>query len=398
MKLYPNLVRAVVTALQQIFQEKRYADKVIEKTLKLDKRWGSRDRKFIAETTYDVVRWYRLLYEIRGKRPKTSQAWWEMIGTWFIINNNTLPDWKEFKPLQPTAIQTAYANLKNRRAIKESIPDWLDELGEKALKEQWPPTLSALNKSAPLVIRTNTLKTNRTDLQRLLQSNEITSKKYSEDALIISKRTNLFQQAAFKQGFFEVQDGGSQLIAPFLQVAPGMVVVDACAGAGGKTLHLAALMKNKGRVLALDTHEWKLKELRRRAKRAGVDIIETRPIINQKVIKRLKGKADRLLIDVPCSGLGVLKRNPDAKWKLDAAFLERVTALQKKILATYSAMLKPNGQMVYATCSILPSENQEQVQSFLAEQKGAFTLLEEQQLLPQAGFDGFYMALIKKEI
>ena len=288
-------------------------------------------------------------------RDRTSHDWWEIIGTWFILNNNTLPDWKEFQNLDSTSLHTTYTSLRTNRAIKEAIPDWLDDVGTSELKEAWSPTLSALNQPAPLVIRTNTLKTTRTDLQRLLQSKEIASKKYSDAALIISKRTNLFRHPSFKDGFFEVQDGGSQQIAPFLQVEPGMWVIDACAGAGGKTLHLAALMKNKGRILALDIHDWKLKELRKRAKRAGIDIIETRPIINQKVIKRLKGKADRLLLDVPCSGLGVLKRNPDAKWKLDPTFLDRIKKTQQKILQSYPCLLYTSPSPRDRTRSRMPS-------------------------------------------
>jgi len=397
MKLYPNLVRAVVGALEQIFRERKYADKVIQKTLKLDKRWGARDRKFIAETTYEIVRWYRWIYELRGTPPSSKEDWWEMVGIWLLWQNISLPNWKEFDSLSPSTITTRASDLQANRAISASIPEWLDEMASTELQEQWPPTLSALNRTAPLVIRTNTLKTTRSKLQKSLQLQDISSKKYNEDALIISKRTNLFSLDAFKKGLFEIQDGGSQQIAPFLEIQPGMQVIDACAGAGGKTLHLAALMKNKGRILALDIYNWKLKELRRRATRAGCDLIETRLINNQKVIKRLKGKADRLLLDVPCSGLGVLKRNPDAKWKLNPVYLERVKATQQQILETYPVMLKKGGLLVYATCSILPTENQQQVERFLSQHKGQFTLVKEQQLLPQEGFDGFYMALIRKE-
>jgi len=397
MKLYPNLVRAVVGALEVIFRERKYADKVIQKTLKLDKRWGARDRKFIAETTYEIVRWYRWIYELRGAPPSSKEDWWEMVGIWLLWQNISLPNWKEFDSLSPSTITTRASNLQANRAISASIPEWLDEMASTELQEQWPPTLSALNRTAPLVIRTNTLKTTRSKLQKSLQLQDISSKKYNEDALIISKRTNLFSLDAFKKGLFEIQDGGSQQIAPFLEIQPGMQVIDACAGAGGKTLHLAALMKNKGRILALDIYNWKLKELRRRATRAGCDLIETRLINNQKVIKRLKGKADRLLLDVPCSGLGVLKRNPDAKWKLNPVYLERVKATQQQILETYPVMLKKGGLLVYATCSILPTENQQQVERFLSQHKGQFTLVKEQQLLPQEGFDGFYMALIRKE-
>jgi len=176
-----------------------------------------------------------------------------------------------------------------------------------------------------------------------------------------------------------------------------MRVVDACAGGGGKTLHLAALMKNKGRIIAMDTEDWKLDELKKRARRAGAsDIIETRVIDSSKVIKRLENSADQLLLDVPCSGLGVLRRNPDAKWKLSADFIEKVKIQQLEILSQYSSMLKPGGVLVYSTCSIFPSENEKQVESFLQSEGGKFDLLEQKTLLPSAGFDGFFMARMKK--
>jgi 16S rRNA (cytosine967-C5)-methyltransferase len=215
------------------------------------------------------------------------------------------------------------------------------------------------------------------------------------DALLLNERRNVFRTKAFGQGFFEVQDASSQLVAPFLQAEPGMRVIDACAGAGGKSLHLAAIMKNKGKIIALDTEQWKLKELRRRAKRNGVDIIEARDISSSKVIKRLHDKADRLLLDVPCSGLGVLKRNPDAKWKLQPEYIDNLKNIQANILSEYSAMLKPDGIMVYATCSILPGENQMQVERFLSENNNRFSLLEQKFISPaESGFDGFYMARI----
>ncbi|TAE58894.1 MAG: methyltransferase domain-containing protein, partial [Bacteroidetes bacterium] len=193
-------------------------------------------------------------------------------------------------------------------------------------------------------------------------------------------------------------DYSSQLVAPLLDPQPGMRVIDACAGGGGKSLHLASLMKDKGKVLSLDTVPWKLEELRRRAKRAGTGIIETRVIDNKKIIKRLYDSADRLLLDVPCSGLGVLRRNPDAKWKISQAFIDKLKGIQHEILSDYSRMLKPGGRMVYATCSILPSENREQVQRFLNEGTGDFELITEHQILPQdKGFDGFYMALLSRK-
>jgi 16S rRNA (cytosine967-C5)-methyltransferase len=161
-------------------------------------------------------------------------------------------------------------------------------------------------------------------------------------------------------------------------------------------LHLAALMKNKGRIIAMDVEQWKLDELQKRARRAGVSNLEPRLIDSSKVIKRLENTADRLLLDVPCSGMGVLKRNPDAKWKLSAAFISEVQLTQAKILNDYSKVLKPGGFMVYSTCSVLPSENEKQVENFLASQDGKFSLVEEQHVWPSDGFDGFYMALLKR--
>jgi 16S rRNA (cytosine967-C5)-methyltransferase len=216
------------------------------------------------------------------------------------------------------------------------------------------------------------------------------------DALSLGKRVNLRNHEYYKQGFFEIQDAGSQAIAPFLQAEPGMYVIDACAGGGGKTLHLAALMQNKGHIVALDVEEKKLTNLETRAQRAGAQIVETCRI-SDVAITRLQNKADRLLLDVPCSGLGVLKRNPDAKWKLTIMEIERVRKIQQSILEQYPVMLKKKGIMVYATCSILPSENSEQVRRFLENHPQEFELLEEKQIWPSEGYDGFYMARIQKK-
>lgn len=178
-----------------------------------------------------------------------------------------------------------------------------------------------------------------------------------------------------------------------------MRILDACAGAGGKTLHLAALTQNKGQIIATDIYSSKLKELKRRARRAGAHNIETRLIDTTKVIKKLHGKMDRILIDAPCSGLGVLRRNPDAKWKLEPQFLETIQNTQQEILQSYSKVLKSGGKLVYATCSILPSENQDQVKIFLESEIGKeFELEEEKSLFAHLdGFDGFYMARLSKK-
>lgn len=394
MKWYPNLVEAAAEALQTTFESGRYADKVIEQTLKSNPRWGARDRAFIAETVYEVVRWYRLLCHWLGKEPRNNTEWHQLIGILYLHRGETLPPWAQFAAL-PASLPPA----PNILALKESIPDWLHEIGSNELGPLWPKTLHALNSQAAVVLRTNTLRNSREQLQKLLLEEGIVTNFKGADALLVSQRKSLFTTKAFKAGLFELQDYSSQLVAPFLQAEPGMRVVDACAGGGGKTLHLAALMHNKGQIIAMDTEAWKLDELKHRAKRAGVGIVDARPITSTKVIKRLAGTADRVLLDAPCSGLGVLRRNPDAKWKLDAAFLDRVRNIQTEILQSYSRMVKPGGIMVYATCSILPSENERQVELFLASPAGqGFTLDARQSILPQdEGFDGFFMARLKKD-
>lgn len=183
------------------------------------------------------------------------------------------------------------------------------------------------------------------------------------------------------------------MIAPFLQTEPGMRVIDACAGSGGKTLHLAAISQGKGSIIALDTEEWKLKNLKQRARRDGVFNVETRVIDSTKVIKRLYNSADRVLLDVPCSGLGVLKRNPDTKWGDTPSTLSKLYELQANILENYSRMVKVGGKLVYSTCSIMPVENEIQIKVFLKKHKDEFELEDQHTVLPsKTGFDGFYMA------
>lgn len=396
MKLYRNLSAAVVDSLSEIFVNKKYADKVIEKVLKSNPKWGARDRRFIAETTYDIVRWYRLFITMSNAK---EDDFWKLLGVWCIWKQAELPAWEEFTDLNRKKILSNYEEAKKDRRVRESIPDWLDELGERELGKRWEPELHALNEEANVVLRVNTLKTSRKELQMDLEENEnINSEAPLDypDALILEQRQNIFTRPQFKDGLFEVQDAGSQVIAPYLRVEPGQRVIDACAGGGGKTLHLAALMQNKGRIIALDTEAWKLDELKKRARRAGASNIETRVIESSKTIKRLEKSADRLLLDVPCSGLGVLRRNPDAKWKLSPEFISKVIELQQHILIDYSSMLKPGGLMVYSTCSLLPSENEKQVGRFLETRTEQFEKVDEKWIRPSDGFDGFYMALIER--
>ena len=403
MKLHRNLVFAVIDALLEIFNENAYADKVVAVTLKRDKRWGSKDRKFVAETIYDIVRWKRLYAEIAQiKEPYSRDNVWRLFAVWAVLRGITLPDWKYFEDTPVRRIKGKFDELSKIRKFKESIPDWIDELAVKELGEEiWSKEISAQNKTAEVILRVNTLKTTKENLQKILLQENIETIFLNDynDALQLKERANVFLTKAFKDGLFEVQDASSQQVAYFLDVKPGMRVVDSCAGAGGKTLHLASLMQNKGQLIAMDIYESKLKQLKQRAKRNGVFNADFRIIDSTKTIKKLHDKADRLLIDAPCSGLGVLKRNPDSKWKLQPKFVENIKKTQAEILQNYSKMVKEGGKMVYATCSILPSENQQQINNFLNTEIGKnFTFVKDKAILSHiSGYDGFYMALLERK-
>ena len=395
MKLHNNTIRGVHTALEAIFEQGHYADKVIERTLKSNPKWGAKDRSFIAETTYEMVRWWRLVNFLSpSKEP------WDLFGTYWLMQGNELPPWDEFARLQPEKIKSKYEAITDP-GLLESIPEWLQTLGSQELGEKWEAEIHALNEEAEVVLRVNTLKTTRERLKNLLEADGIRSYlvKGYPDALVLEERQNVFRHLSFKEGLFEVQDASSQLVAAALLVEPGMRVIDACAGAGGKSLHLAALMGNKGKVISMDVEEWKLQQAKLRARRNGVSIFEPKLIEGSKTIKRLKESADRLLLDVPCSGLGVLRRNPDTKWKLSLESLEKVQKTQQELLQAYPSMLKKGGQLVYATCSILPSENEEQIKKFLESEAGKdFELLEERKVFAQeSGFDGFFIARLLKK-
>ncbi|WP_129749920.1 RsmB/NOP family class I SAM-dependent RNA methyltransferase [Flavobacterium beibuense] len=403
MRLHRNLVFTVIDSLNFIFNEGEYADKVVAKALKKDKRWGSHDRKFVAETIYEIVRWKRLYAEIAEvKEPYNRDNLWRVFAVWAVLRGYNLPDWKYFEETPVRRIKGRFDELSKVRKYRESIPDWMDELGVKELGEKkWEKELAAQNEQAKVILRVNTLKTTKEQLRAILMDSNIETEFLKEypDALVLTERANVFLTQAFKDGLFEVQDASSQLVARFLEVEPGMRVVDTCAGAGGKTLHMASMMDNKGQIIAMDIYESKLKQLKLRAKRNSVFNIDYRVIEGTKTIKKLHEKADRVLIDAPCSGLGVLKRNPDSKWKLEPEFIDNIKKTQREVLESYSKIVKPGGKMVYATCSVLPSENEEQVKHFLTTEIGQqFTFIKENKVLAsESGFDGFYMALLERK-
>ncbi|SHI29251.1 16S rRNA (cytosine967-C5)-methyltransferase [Cruoricaptor ignavus] len=397
--IHRNLLIGIHDALNETFFEKnKYADKVIERLLKANKKWGSADRAVVSGIFYDIIRWKKRLEYFIGEGAKPGNIY-KLILAYLLWTDTKFKRFDEFDGIKTADIQAKIKKGKvPTKAIEFSIPDWLAETFTQELGENWEKEMKAMNEQAPTILRANTLKTNAQDLITELENEGVKSFRVKNipDAVQLEEKKNVFLTSAFKNGLFEVQDSGSQLIAEFLDVKPGQRVVDACAGAGGKTLHIAALMQNKGQIIALDIFNWKLAELKRRAKRAGAHNIETRLIDDNKVVKRLHNSADRLLIDAPCSGLGVLRRNPDTKWKIDEAFIEKIKDEQRQILQEYSKIVKKGGRMVYATCSVLPSENGQQVSLFL-KNNADFNLVKEKTILPSEGFDGFYMALLERK-
>jgi 16S rRNA (cytosine967-C5)-methyltransferase len=400
LKYFQHLFDKASEAIAVIFYQNRHADKIIEYSFKNNKKWGKRDRQFFAETVYGCVRWwskYEFLAESQNDKPMVKAH--KAIGVHLLVNGHPLPTWYEGL-LDEQKIRDRQASLPEG-AVKESFPLWLYELAGRELGlDVWQKTAMELNKPARVVLRANTLRTSRDKLLKELREEGFEVEAMKEegvpDGIILTQRANVFGGESFKKGLFEVQDGSSQMVATFLAPRSGERIIDACAGAGGKSLHIAALMADKGKLITLDVVDWKVDELKKRARRAGTSIIEPRWIDSTKVIKRLYETADALLLDVPCSGLGVIKRNPDTKWKLKPEKLLELQETQKKILEDYSTMVKPGGRMVYSTCSILPSENQNQISTFISNHP-EWNKVEDKTILPREdGFDGFYMALLQK--
>jgi len=390
----------IFKTLRVIFWEKVYATKAIQITLKLHPEWEDNKRALFSETVYDLIRWWRPLWYILDRDPVPEEKDLQNLITIYLFSKKgDLTALQKKRGLDANQVIQRIATTKNMRVLRESIPDWLDKQGEQELGSRWDAVISSLNQQPDLAIRVNTLKTSSKELIAILRKEGVAAEPidWSPDALHIIEKTNVFKLSSFSAGLFEVQDAASQMVSRILDPQPGMRVVDACAGEGSKTLHLAALMKNKGKIIALDTQEWRLNELRKRATKAGADTIETRMITSSKVYKRMDGTADRLLLDVPCSGFGTLRRNPDIKWKLSSEDLERLTILQQELLEKYCIITKPNGRMAYSVCSILPSEAEEQVIRFL-KNHADFRLLNEKRYWPETdGTDGFYVALIERK-
>jgi 16S rRNA (cytosine967-C5)-methyltransferase len=267
-------------------------------------------------------------------------------------------------------------DLRRKLWIGASLPEFLVEKLLTELGDEAQVAADAMNQRAPLTIRVNALKTTRDQLGALLQRESVPTRPTPLSALglFVESRPNVFGLEAFRSGLFEIQDEGSQLLGTLVD-APPKVVVDACAGMGGKTLQLAAQMQNRGEIHALDIDDDRLAELKKRARRAGAHNVRTRrlppdPHAAETVLSDLLGRADRVLVDAPCSGTGTYRRKPDARYRLTPAQIEAHRVRQIQLLSQFARLVKPGGRLIYGTCSILSDENESVVEAFLAENAG----------------------------
>ena len=391
MKLHRNVALAIVDALEKILGAGEVAERAVAATFAAHPKWGKRDRALAAHTIYEIVRWRRLL-----EWAAQNESAWALLAAQWARENWPLPAWDEFAPFNAAWMRTRLQMPDLPRAVTASVPDWLDETGARELGADWPAELESLNREAPVVLRANSLKISRDELRARLDELSFESETVPDlpAALQLNARAAVTRTALYKEGLFEVQDAASQMVAPFCGARAGEKVLDACAGAGGKTLHLAAQMENRGELRALDISGAKLAELEHRAARAGADVKVA--LANSQSLGELRGWADVVLLDMPCSGSGTLRRQPDLKWRLSPAWLERLRVTQREILANYRELVAPGGSLVYATCSMLPSENRERIAWFTGEFPEWEVRQERVISTAQTGFDGFYMARLAR--
>ncbi len=351
------------------------ADRQMDRHFRANPRLGARDRGAIAEAVYACLRRFGLPRHLVGAAGP-AEAWLAVHLLREGLSARALEQLRYggSNALAAPALAARLRALEPAtvpRAVRLDVPEWLlERLDAQLGPEDADALAAALQRPAPLDLRINPLRADRETVQRRLagEGHALEPTPYSPLGLRRADRAPLFQTAAFRDGLFEVQDEGSQLLGVLVEARRRETVVDYCAGAGGKTLQLAAQMANTGTVYALDVAAHRLERMRPRLRRTGVDNVQPIAITgaNDARLGRLQGKADRVLVDAPCSGTGTLRRNPDIKWRpLD---LDALTTGQRHILEAAAALVRPGGRLVYATCSLLREENEDVVTQFLAAQ------------------------------
>ncbi len=374
MSISPAQLQSASQALRSVLTFEYPADAVLSRYFRDLREIGARDRAFVAEAVYGVLRRKRTLERLCGPQAQPRH----LVLAWLArVEGTPLRHLEALHGRDKEFFTEVKAKSLPEPTLAENadLPDWLAErLSAYLSPEQVLALARSMNNPAPLDLRVNPLKLDRDALVARLQADGIPCApgKFSPLAVRLEGKPALQRHPLFLDGSFEVQDEGSQLLGYLLQPKRGEMVVDFCAGAGGKTLLLGALMRNTGRLYAFDVSEKRLSKLKPRVARSGLSNIH--PVVidseNETRVKRLAGKIDRVLVDAPCSGLGTLRRNPDLKWRQSPEALAELTVKQAAILASAARLVKVGGRLVYATCSVLPEENQDVVEAFLAANPG----------------------------
>ncbi len=377
---YAAQVQATIEILEDTAEHQRPVDRVIAFYFKNHRYIGSKDKKAISGLVYQTLRSQGLidwsLKDIGLQRtPRLQVAANLVLGESADIYDVFTGE--QYSPTELTADEKQVAHIwktaeKAPIHAQYNYPKWLENSLTEAFGDNLPEAMAALNVKAPTNVRLNTLKGSTEDLIKALEEEGLSvyPTSFSPEGLHLPEPGNLFGMQAFSKGLFEVQDTGSQLVALLCGAKKGSKVTDFCAGAGGKTLALAAMMQNKGMLTVGDIIPKKLDELRKRLRRAGADNVIVRLWEDGETwIKRHKRTQDTVLLDVPCSGSGVWRRNPDAKWSLNQKRLDELCTIQKDIIDNASRLVKVGGRLVYATCSILHAENEVQIERFLSSNK-----------------------------
>ena len=428
--------------LQLVRDSGRPADNLIDTFFRTHKYLGSHDRRFVAETMYGTLRHLRrcetVLLQALGAHAEgmLPEDGFLLLAVTYLttidhrtpINDADVGEALKSGRLRPLlhSILQAIPQAKipesgdpvERIGMQYSFPEWvvrrfLNQYGEAETEK----ICESLNGQAPLTLRVNTLKTTVEECRKSLAEEDIEAQPtlLSPFGLVVSKRMNVFQLQAFRNGFFEVQDEGSQLLPFLVDPKPTAKVLDACAGAGGKTLELSALMKNRGEIVAADVHSTRLEELRRRMRRAGTSNVRIRRVDDvSELVDHHRDYFDVVLLDAPCSGIGTLRRNPGMKWVVTEETVSEIAQKQLHILEASSDLVKPGGIIAYATCTLFREENEDIVEKFLgthpdfslerpplAESKfdlAPFASGKYTKLYPHRnGTDGFFIAVIRRK-
>ena len=390
-----TLLDLAAELLRQVLKFDQPTDTIVAAFFRKHRELGARERHTLADVVYAVLRERLLLQHLADHKGNSKGAG----GPGPVERRLAILAWPCEAASAPRSALSApeqawlaQANSVDRSTLpdklRHNLPDWLAATLQNELGDQFWPLVQALGQSAPLDLRVNVLKAKRDDVQRQLAAAGVHAEPtpHSPWGLRVQGKPGLHRLDVFTAGGFEVQDEGSQLLALLTDAKRGEMVVDFCAGAGGKTLALGAAMRNTGRLYAFDISGHRLDAIKPRLARSGLSNVHPVQIAHERDdrIKRLAGKIDRVLVDAPCSGLGTLRRNPDLKWRQSPKLLAELQARQSAILASAARLLKPGGRLVYATCSLLQAENEQIAQAFSAAHVGSFEPLPVQGLLEAA--------------